>query len=312
MDTKSKALYVTLISALIWGWAFISTKVLVEHLSSGVQVFVRYFIAFIFLFILLKLKESKTRLKKEDILLMTVTGILGISLCYFLATIALRTITPTTSGIINGTIPILTVLGEVIFFRKKISRKSTLGVFLSVLGVYIIVTGGVRREHFGGLSVGHILMFLSILSWVVYTFITKSLFVKYSSLAVITYQTFFGTIAIIPYVIYEGNFVEEIKLIFSDAVIYGNLLFLGIFCSTITYYAYNYGLAHLGVSTTSIFMNFVPAVTMLGSYLVLGEKITFFKFIGLIIIIISVFLVTTENMGVKDKRKRTIRRVLVK
>lgn len=302
---RIRALLATFISSLVWGWAFISTKVLVNYFSPCMLGFVRYTIASLFLFFLLKLTEPKAKLKREDLFLIIITGILGISLTYYLAIIALQTITASTSGIINGTIPILTLIGEIIFLRKKISQKSIIAIILSALGVYLIVAEGFQFQMDDGFSRGYIYMLLSMVSWVAYTFITKPLFERYSSLATITYQTIFGVISFIPVVILEGSFPTEIGLIFSEVKIFGNLVFLGIFCSAIAYYAYNYGLAHLGISTTAIFMNFVPVMTMIGSYLILGEKITMVKFLGMIIVIVSVFVSSCgSSSGERVKREK--------
>ena len=75
----------------------------------------------------------------------------------------------------------------------------------------------------------------------------------------------------------------------------GSILFLAIFCSATGYFLYIYALDKLGVTTTILFVNLVPIVTVITSFILLHEKVTFIQLIGGAIIIFSVYMVTLNN-----------------
>lgn len=297
---RSIGVLATLMSSLIWGVAFISSKILLEYMPATTIACLRYAVATIFLFILLKLMKVKQSLKSKDIIPLIVSGVLGITLYFYLATIALKTISASMAGLLNGAIPIITLAVEVIFLGKHVTKKIIFAFLLSTLGIYMTVIQSMSSMIESDWT-GYIFMILAIISWIAYTFITPNLMKEYSSIYVLSYQTLFATILLLPFAIVEINRVDSLlNMIYSKVVII-NLLFLGIFCSGIAYYLYAIGLKSLGGSTTSIFMNFIPMVSMISAYFMLDEPITYTKFIGLSLVIISIFLVNFDG-SIKGKK----------
>jgi drug/metabolite transporter (DMT)-like permease len=69
-----------------------------------------------------------------------------------------------------------------------------------------------------------------------------------------------------------------------------NLLFLSVVASSICYVAWNYTVDKLGVIKTNNYLYFLPVITLILSYFVLGEKLTPYSFVGAVFILLGVYV----------------------
>lgn len=281
---------------IMWGLSFLSIKVTVSVLGPMGLAFSRFIIASILLILVLKIKEPQTRLHKKDIPLMSVAGIVGITIYFFFENNGVKFTTASTASMIIATIPIFTAISDYIIFRNKMDWAKVMGVLLSFVGVYLLVIESGQLGLSANYFKGNLLMFGAALSWVVYNLATRPLGKSYSQLAITTYQTLFGTLAIFPFI-----FHDDVKWQLINGSIIANVLFLAVFCSAAGYFLYVYTIGELGVSITSVFINLIPVVTVLSSYIILGEKITFTQMIGGGTIIAAVYLADINNWLPKRK-----------
>lgn len=297
MDKKRVLPYLAIVFVMvIWGISFLSIKVTVNVLGAMTLAFSRFAIASVLLMIFLKIREPKTRLMKKDIPRMGLAGIVGISLYFFLENNGVKMTTASTASIIIATIPIFTILADYIFRGNRITLPKGLGVIFSFAGVYLIVGSSGKLDFSSRYFVGNMLMFGAALSWVLYSMLTKPLEKNYSGLAITTYQTVIATIVILPFTFFEQNQWSEVNMI-----IVANILFLGIFCSALGYFLYIYTIRELGIGLVSIFVNLIPVITIICSYLVLDEKITPIQLVGGGIIIFAVYMVDLSNRLIEKK-----------
>lgn len=304
-DKRSIGIFVTLISCLIWGFSFVSSKALLDYMTPTIMAFLRYAIATVFLFIILKITKVKEGIKPKHILKIAVSGTLGITFYFYLAIVALRSISVSMVGLFNGAIPILTLAVEVIFLGKQVTKRILFAFLLSASGIFMTVMES-NTLMMGNSWIGYVFMVLAIMSWIAYTFITPQLLKEYSSINVLFYQTLFATISLFPFAAIGIHNISNFWEIVCLNNVIGNLLFLGIFCSAISYYLYVVGLDFLGSSTTAIFMNFIPMVSMIGAYFILDEAITPIKFIGLCVVIASIILVNFDGSKKWEKAKKKL------
>lgn len=284
---------------LVWGLSFLSIKVTVSVLGPMTLALSRFLIASVILYILLKIKEPKSRLEKQNILLMAVSGIIGITLYFFFENNGVEMTTASTASIIIGAIPMLTALADHFFCGNKLNLPKAAGVFLSFAGVYLIVRESGSLDFSSANFKGNLMMFGAAVSWVFYSLLTRPLGGRYSKLAITTYQTLFGTAAILPFALMEKANWSGVNL-----NIIANVAFLGILCSAAGYYFYVYAMGELGVSISSLFINFIPVVTVVSSYFILDEKITSLQMMGGAVIIASVYMADVNNWLKKAKSSK--------
>ena len=68
------------------------------------------------------------------------------------------------------------------------------------------------------------------------------------------------------------------------------LLTLGLFCSTLAYAGYNYGVRNLGASEACIFNNAIPVFSLVAAVAIGQEEFSWLKVVGMVIVIAGVIL----------------------
>ena len=72
--------------------------------------------------------------------------------------------------------------------------------------------------------------------------------------------------------------------------VWAHLLFLGLFCSALGYWFYAMALEDLGVAKAAIFINFIPVVSAIGAFFVLGERLKPLQWFGAALVLAGVYL----------------------
>lgn len=287
-NKKDIALLGIIITTIVWGISFLSIKVAVEVIPPMMLSLLRFIMASLILFIVLKMKKLSLRIDRSDIFRLILSGVFGVTLYFYFENNGIKLTTASTASIIIAILPVITVLVDAVAFGYKLNPMKIIGVILSVFGVYFVVNANVNEM--GGSFKGYLFMFGAAISWVFYSFLTKPLTNKYSNLTITFYQMIFGLITTAPFAFIEKTNWESVT---SPVII--NVLFLGIICSALANFLYVYSMENLGVSLTSMFMNVLPVITVIASYIAFGERIGLKQIVGSTIVIISVYLVGWER-----------------
>lgn len=300
MKTKIYSIIAIILTVTMWGLSFLSIKITLNVFEPMTLATLRFLIASIILFVVMKIKEPETRLKKEDTKCMVMAGIVGVAIYYCFENYGIKYISSSQASLIIGTIPIFSLIVDSIILKNKLSFNNLTGVLLSIFGIYFIIGGNIKLES--NELLGYIFMFGAVFSWVFYNYATKNLFEKYSQLAIVFYQIVFGTVVLIPFALFENNNWH----LMNNVVVY-NFLYLAILCSAIAYVLYMYALENLGSTVTTLYLNFSPVVTVLGGYFIFNESISKNQIIGVILIVLSVYVVNLKisyydiSQIIKDK-----------
>jgi len=75
----------------------------------------------------------------------------------------------------------------------------------------------------------------------------------------------------------------------------GNLMFVGIVSSALGYLLYIQGMKIIGVEIASLYMNLIPAITAIVSYIFLKEDMNGKKVFGIIIVIVSLYAIALKD-----------------
>lgn len=271
-------------TTILWGVSFVSIKITVAVIPPMTLALLRFLIASAILWLLLKKTEPKARLAKKDIPAMSASGLLGVTAYYYFQNNGVKLTTASEASMIIAVIPMLTLIGDFLIFKTKLSLLKMISVLLSLGGVYFIVSAAPPGSQDSW--IGNLFMLGSALSWVVYSLITRPLSARYSQLAVVTYQTLFGTVALIPFVFFENWEWQSI-----NQLVFFHLIYLGVFCSALANYLYVYAMGELGISRVSVFINFIPVVSVISGLIFLHETVSGLQILGGIVILLSVYFV---------------------
>lgn len=286
---KSKAYWyhiITILTVIIWGTTFVSTKVLIGYGLSPIEIlFYRFFLAYVCIWFVCPRKLFAKNIKDE--LLFVGTGLCAGSLYFVLENTALKITLASNVSLIICTAPIFTAfLSHFIYKKEHIKPHLIFGSVIALLGVSLVVFNGSFILQINPL--GDILTILAALSWALYGIILKKLNGHYSTLFITRKVFFYGIVTLVPFILFNTDVFHTDLL--TDPVIIANLLFLGVVASLLCYIMWNSAVKELGVIKTSNYIYFVPLVTLLTSAIVIHEKITIIAFVGSIFILCGVYV----------------------
>lgn len=285
---RNKEYYIALsfimLSVLFWGYSFISTKIVLTMLPPVSIAFFRQIIASVTLIVWLVCTKSFSKISPKHFIIIVVSGFFGIVMYFIFENIGLQYTTASNASMIVSSVPIFTLITEVLFFKLKIKLKMVLCVILSIIGVYLLVTVNGKLDFSSSMFLGNILALAAMISWVIYTIFNKKLCDNYSSVVITFYQAVSSIFLFIPFVIPEMHSWKRITL-----VPLLNLIYLGVFCSAFAYFFYIYAAKRLGATVSAAFLNLIPIVSVICGMIVLHESLSVVQIIGMVLIMASLY-----------------------
>jgi drug/metabolite transporter (DMT)-like permease len=212
MKKTSLSDFTLLFVVFIWG----STFVMVQNAISFLEPFsfnaVRFFIAFLLLFIWnLALKgKRKTTWEKGLWLSGTKLGI-WLFLGYAFQTIGLLYTSPSKAGFITGLSVVLVPIFSMMLLKQKPSRNALLGVTAATIGLYLMTV-----VESSSLTLGDFLVFLCAISFAMHIITTAKFAGKYSALPLTIVQIF--TVALLSFIF--GIFFEDFSVVLNPDVMF--------------------------------------------------------------------------------------------
>ena len=282
-------IYLKLILAtMIWGLTPTINKVLSEYDSPFIVTFFRFFFAALLFAILFKYYKKNFFFQKSSFSLFFWLGFFGFVMHNALMCKGLEGTSAGSTSVIMSLIVVQVVLIDWLIFKRAPSLQVALGIILSVLGVYFVsVDGSVQnREVF---YFEEFLVFLSALSWAIYTVICRSALRKHDELTLLTCATFVAVLFLTPVPIFH---YETVAKIIGNPFSLLLLIFTGLISSALTFFWHQQAIRKIGVLTTSIFLNLVPIFGVLSAHLILKEEIDARMLIGVVITVAGIFIVS--------------------
>jgi drug/metabolite transporter (DMT)-like permease len=224
------------------------------------------------------------------------TGIFAYNLFFFSG---LTMINANRAALIIATNPIFITLFSAVIFKERLTPLKILGLFLSVSGATIIITGGDIGQIFKtGIGRGEMAIFGCVVSWVSYSLLGRPLTSRFSPLVSVCYASLTGTLMLFFPAVSKGLFAA---LPGYGAVEWGGLFYLGFFGTVLGFAWYYQGIKTIGPAKSSVFINFVPVSALILSYFILNESITKQILTGAGLVVTGVY--TTNISGFWRRKK---------
>lgn len=268
---------------VFWGTSFVSTKVLINHGFSAVQIFTIRFAATYLMLLFAGLRHLKFRADSlKDELFFVLGGITGCTIYFWAENTALTISQSSNVSLIVCTNPLLILLaGIFIFRREKLLPRQIAGSLITFVGMILVVLNGKFVLKLS--PVGDLLAFCSAIAWTVYAYSTEKVRSKYSTLFAIRKIFFYGFLTSLPLMVIDyagvsssGHFTaHEIPWdAFKEPIVIINFLCLCIFSNLFGYLIWNKVMDKLGTVLASNYIFAIPLVTMLTAALTIGEHIS--------------------------------------
>ena len=275
----------SLLTIIIWGTTFISTKILLVDFQPVEILFVRFVMGF-FLLLAAYPHPLKTADDKQE-LTFAAAGLCGICLYYLLENIALTYTMASNVGVIISVAPFFTaLLSHLVLKEEKPKANFFVGFVVAMAGIFLISFNGSKLELN---PAGDLLALLAALIWACYSVLTKKIS-GYGYHTILTTRRIFcyGILFMIP-TLFLFDFKLELAR-FANPVYLFNIIFLGLGASALCFVTWNFAVKVLGAVKTSIYIYMVPVITVVTSVVILHEQITALAAVGTVLTLAGLFL----------------------
>ena len=287
-----------ILTVLIWGTTFISTKVLLSHFTPIEILFFRFSLGFIALLLIYPHKLVLTDKKQEKLFMLA--GLCGVTLYFLFENIALTYSFASNIGVIVSISPFITgILTHFFLKQEKLKLSFFLGFFVSITGVALISFNGSTVLKLN--PIGDILAVLAAATWSVLSIVTKKISdYQYNTIQVTRRIFFYGLIFMLPALFFFDFHIGIDR--FKEPLLLFNILFLGFGASAVCFVTWNLSLKLLGVLKTSVYIYAVPVITVAFSAFILKEKITSIAMVGTFLTLAGLFI-SENRINIKKGEK---------
>lgn len=288
-----------LVTSVLFSGSYIAGKYTTLDLGPLTTTLLRYFVALLFLSLLLiRYERSALKLHRSDIvpaLILGLTGIVGYHYFFFLS---LRYTEVANTAIINALSPVLTSVAAALFIHERLSRRNYIGVALAFLGVLVLLSRGdidaILAVRF---NKGDLLMLLSVVSWMIYALLIRTMVDRYSGFTLTFYATLFGVVLLLFLAPLEGP-VGQIRGISRASLL--SVLYMGICGSGLGYLLYNLSIREIGPTRTSSFVySVIPLIVAVLALLFFGQSITSTMVASTVLILVGLRMMLSSTLRIK-------------
>ena len=294
MKQRNGLSYFFLILAVsFWGLSFIFSKSLLAHVTPIALIFFRVTLASVLLGICcwLFFPQPLREITRKDWLNLLALSFFEPFLYFIFETYSLKVTDATIVSVIIATIPIFTVLMSVFYFKENLSAFNVFGVFLSVVGIVVMLLPEFSDVSFN--PYGILLAFGAVAASVGYSYFIRTINDRFHSVFIVACQNVMGFFLFLPlFVVMHG--AAGMRAQFAALALPGvalNIVLLTVFCSALAFVLYVIALQKVGLARSNIFTNLIPIVTAVAAYFVIDEKFTLYKILGTLVVIVGVFCV---------------------
>lgn len=294
MNKRISGHLAALLTILIWGTTFISTKILLVDFEPVEILFFRFILGFLALLIVYPCRMRGTTGRQE--IIFAAAGLCGVCLYYLLENIALTYTMASNVGVIISIAPFFTAMLSHLFAKEeKLHVTFFIGFGVAMAGICLISFNGAKMQLN---PIGDLLAVAAAAVWACYSILTR----KISEFGYHTVQTTrrifaYGIVFMIPALFLFDCRIGAERL--SNPVYLGNLIFLGLGASALCFVTWNMAVKTLGAVKTSIYIYLVPVITVITSALILRERVTVMSGAGTMLALVGLFLSEYRGIGRK-------------
>lgn len=283
-DFTKGALSVTL-GSIFLGSIGIFVRYSGQSIQPMTQTFGRIFIAFIFisLFNALRKQLGETfKVKKKDIALFALNGLVGFSLMSSAFTLSVLYTNISNTYFLLYTAPVFAAIFSVIFLKEKIRKYIVLSIAISLAGLYFLF----NPTNLSGNILGNVFGLITGISFGAYFVITGYLGKSYKSPTITFWNQLFGALFLIPLILLFDKGASSFDLYaWLPVIVAGAIVVSG-------YYLLNHGLTKISPSAGSILSLFEPLSALVYGLIFFQEIPTPYVLVGALFILISIVNLT--------------------
>lgn len=289
MTKKTKAYIAITLQSLIIGFSFLFVKISLRNADTFTLLSHRFTVAAVFLLVYRIFNRNMNKISLSDFLKILPYSI-GFPIVFFLfQTLGLERIASAQAGVIQATIPILTLITARIILKEKINAIQKFFIVTSVSGlVFINIMKGLNTNTYNYL--GMLFILISALSFALYSVLIKKISSKYSTMEIVYVVNisgfiFFNVVSIYRHIVNHNIYSYFIP--FTEKSFLLSILYLGILSSVVTSILLTYAVSKIEATRVGLFNNVTSVIAIISGSIFLGEKLFWYDFLGIALVLLS-------------------------
>ena len=297
--------YIAIICAmLIWAGAGIAVKEALLVFNPLTLIVLRFSIAVVLMLCVGLIFRGNDivglqRVEKKDLPLFLFGGLLQPFLYFIFETYTYQSFaSPTIAEAMLSTQPIMAPIFAWVILREQVTRYNILGIIVSTVGMLLLLLVGSNNFAIGN-PLGIFLAILTVSCSVGYSVVLRRIPPQYSPLTIVFYVQSISLVLF--YILWGGdlllnttqysstllNATQHSSTLLTSLL---SVLYLAVLASVTAFILFCYTVRYIGVTRANIFNNIRPVFTALIMWFFFSEQLPLWKWIGIIVIIIGLFL----------------------
>ena len=200
------------------------------------------------------------------------------------------------SGILMiSTIPVMIILISSVLKIEKTNNFQIIGVILSLVGVFCIITKAdlelIKNLDF---NKGDLSMTIAMFSWATYSALLKKKKYKLSQISLLQVIISFGFIFLIPIYFLENKIGNPLNF---SLPFFSILTYAVLFPAIASYLFWIKGISIIGTNRAGVFLHLMPIFGAILAMIIFKEKFMFYHILGAIFIIIGITLSNKKKLN---------------
>jgi drug/metabolite transporter (DMT)-like permease len=281
------------LAASMWGGMYVVSKYVLDYIPPLTLVWLRYIIAFVFLFTILKMVQFKNKkyesIKKKDWFLIAWIGFIGYFVSIALQFIGTNLSDAHTGALITSATPAFIVIFAWVVLKEKLTVRKVSAMVLATLGVVIVIG---LDTNVGSNFIGSVILVGAAITWALLSVYVKLASNRLSSLTITTYAVLFALVFTTPAMLWE---LRTNDVYYQDLLIILGVIYLGVVSTAGAFFLWNKGMELMDAGIGSLFFFFQPIVGSFLGWALLKEELGVNFFVGGIFIVLGVGVVGFQS-----------------
>lgn len=275
-----------LLSMIFWSFSFVWVKIAYLAYGPLTVIFFRLIISVCLLFIFSLFVRKLQKLQRKDYKIFLLLALFEPFLYFMGESYGLLYVSSTVAAVIVATIPLFAPIAAWYFYKERLSLMNIAGLFLSFLGVCLVILN--NDLSFSASPKGVLLEFMAVFSAIGYSLVLRKLAFRYNIFTIITYQNFIGIFMFLPFwsVFEAAGFINTP----FHWQAFRAIILLSVFASTFAFILFTYSVRTIGINRSNMFINLIPVFVAIIAWFILGDQLTVQNFIGITVVIGGLFI----------------------
>ncbi|HTA26460.1 MAG TPA: EamA family transporter [Bacteroidia bacterium] len=276
---------------LIYGANYSIVKKLEGYIDPFALVLIRAVVTMLLFWASGMLVRDKT-IEKKDFRKLLLLGLFGVAINQLLFIKGLFMGNAINASIIMIFSPIVVILIEVLFLKKKAPLIRIVGILIGIAGAVTLLLFKKPGTTGNNLLIGDILILINCIAWSVYMVMVKPLMLKYKTVTVVKWVFLFGAIYVLPFA-WSG--INSFNISGMGASQWACMAYVVVGSTFIAYFLNTYALTELSASVAATYIYLQPVVAALFAVALNKDTIDAVKIVSALLIIIGIFLVSRSR-----------------